>query len=122
MSPLKVQIIISWFLRLDAIARDAELVDKSEQDLKRLAETVHNGCVRTLRENPCEQEKNSGRLSLVLSIFFKHAHSAALHLNVVCIEGHPCYFLPLRRKTRQGKRSNLQDLWRAGECQAGDFT
>uniref|UniRef100_A0A3B5MFD7 Uncharacterized protein n=1 Tax=Xiphophorus couchianus TaxID=32473 RepID=A0A3B5MFD7_9TELE len=39
--------------RLDAIARDAELVDKSEHDLKRLAETVHNGCVRTLRENPC---------------------------------------------------------------------
>uniref|UniRef100_A0A667Z0H4 Chromodomain helicase DNA binding protein 1 n=1 Tax=Myripristis murdjan TaxID=586833 RepID=A0A667Z0H4_9TELE len=38
--------------RLDAIARDAELVDKSEHDLKRLAETVHNGCVRTLRENP----------------------------------------------------------------------
>lgn len=47
-------------LRLDAIARDAELVDKSEHDLKRLAETVHNGCVRTLRENPCGPEKNSG--------------------------------------------------------------
>ncbi|TNN45053.1 Chromodomain-helicase-DNA-binding protein 1 [Liparis tanakae] len=46
--------------RLDAIARDAELVDKSEQDLKRLAETVHNGCVRTLRENPCGPEKTSG--------------------------------------------------------------
>uniref|UniRef100_A0A7N8XES7 Chromodomain helicase DNA binding protein 1 n=1 Tax=Mastacembelus armatus TaxID=205130 RepID=A0A7N8XES7_9TELE len=46
--------------RLDAIARDAELVDKSEHDLKRLAETVHNGCVRTLRENPCGPEKNSG--------------------------------------------------------------
>uniref|UniRef100_A0AAQ5Z5J8 DNA helicase n=1 Tax=Amphiprion ocellaris TaxID=80972 RepID=A0AAQ5Z5J8_AMPOC len=43
-------------LRLDAIARDAELVDKSEHDLKRLAETVHNGCVRTLRENPYEYE------------------------------------------------------------------
>uniref|UniRef100_A0A4W5NSC2 Chromodomain helicase DNA binding protein 1 n=1 Tax=Hucho hucho TaxID=62062 RepID=A0A4W5NSC2_9TELE len=28
--------------RLDAIARDAELVDKSEHDLKRLAEMVHN--------------------------------------------------------------------------------
>uniref|UniRef100_A0A672L281 Chromodomain-helicase-DNA-binding protein 1-like n=1 Tax=Sinocyclocheilus grahami TaxID=75366 RepID=A0A672L281_SINGR len=28
--------------RLDAIARDAELVDKSEHDLRRLAETVHN--------------------------------------------------------------------------------
>uniref|UniRef100_A0A8C5NF73 DNA helicase n=1 Tax=Gouania willdenowi TaxID=441366 RepID=A0A8C5NF73_GOUWI len=46
--------------RLDAIARDAELVDKSEHDLKRLAETVHNGCVRTLRENPCGPEKSSG--------------------------------------------------------------
>uniref|UniRef100_A0AAY4D3R2 DNA helicase n=1 Tax=Denticeps clupeoides TaxID=299321 RepID=A0AAY4D3R2_9TELE len=46
--------------RLDAIARDAELVDKSEQDLKRLAETVHNGCLRTLRENPCGPEKTSG--------------------------------------------------------------
>ncbi|KTG04323.1 hypothetical protein cypCar_00030728, partial [Cyprinus carpio] len=38
--------------RLDAIARDAELVDKSEHDLRRLAETVHNGCLKTLRENP----------------------------------------------------------------------
>ncbi|XP_037340666.2 chromodomain-helicase-DNA-binding protein 1 [Pungitius pungitius] len=46
--------------RLDAIARDAELVDKSEHDLKRLADTVHNGCLRTLRENPCGQEKTSG--------------------------------------------------------------
>ncbi|KAG5272692.1 hypothetical protein AALO_G00168310 [Alosa alosa] len=46
--------------RLDAIARDAELVDKSEHDLRRLAETVHNGCVRTLRENPCGPEKTSG--------------------------------------------------------------
>ncbi|XP_035523694.1 chromodomain-helicase-DNA-binding protein 1-like [Morone saxatilis] len=46
--------------RLDAIARDAELVDKSEHDLKRLADTVHNGCVRTLRENPCGPEKTSG--------------------------------------------------------------
>uniref|UniRef100_A0A8C9ZML9 Chromodomain helicase DNA binding protein 1 n=1 Tax=Sander lucioperca TaxID=283035 RepID=A0A8C9ZML9_SANLU len=48
--------------RLDAIARDAELVDKSEHDLKRLAETVHNGCVRTLRENPCGPEKTSGKV------------------------------------------------------------
>ncbi|KAJ8338893.1 hypothetical protein SKAU_G00356790 [Synaphobranchus kaupii] len=46
--------------RLDAIARDAELVDKSEYDLKRLAETVHNGCIKTLRENPCGPEKTSG--------------------------------------------------------------
>lgn len=46
--------------RLDAIARDAELVDKSENDLRRLAETVHNGCVKTLKENPCGPEKTSG--------------------------------------------------------------
>uniref|UniRef100_A0A4W5NSN6 Chromodomain helicase DNA binding protein 1 n=1 Tax=Hucho hucho TaxID=62062 RepID=A0A4W5NSN6_9TELE len=46
--------------RLDAIARDAELVDKSEHDLKRLAEMVHNGCLKTLRENPCGPEKTSG--------------------------------------------------------------
>ncbi|KAK9967910.1 hypothetical protein ABG768_002273 [Culter alburnus] len=46
--------------RLDAIARDAELVDKSEHDLRRLAETVHNGCLRTLRENPCGPERTSG--------------------------------------------------------------
>uniref|UniRef100_A0A3B3QWE3 Chromodomain helicase DNA binding protein 1 n=1 Tax=Paramormyrops kingsleyae TaxID=1676925 RepID=A0A3B3QWE3_9TELE len=46
--------------RLDAIARDAELVDKSEHDLKRLAETVHNGCIKTLRENPSGPERNSG--------------------------------------------------------------
>lgn len=46
--------------RLDAIARDAELVDKSEHDLRRLAETVHNGCLRTLKENPCGPERTSG--------------------------------------------------------------
>uniref|UniRef100_A0A673I1Z9 Chromodomain-helicase-DNA-binding protein 1-like n=1 Tax=Sinocyclocheilus rhinocerous TaxID=307959 RepID=A0A673I1Z9_9TELE len=46
--------------RLDAIARDAELVDKSEHDLRRLAETVHNGCLKTLRENPCGPERSSG--------------------------------------------------------------
>lgn len=50
----------STSFRLDAIARDAELVDKSEHDLKRLAETVHNGCLKTLRENPCGPEKTSG--------------------------------------------------------------
>uniref|UniRef100_A0A8C2FBA4 Chromodomain helicase DNA binding protein 1 n=1 Tax=Cyprinus carpio TaxID=7962 RepID=A0A8C2FBA4_CYPCA len=47
-------------LGLDAIARDAELVDKSEHDLRRLAETVHNGCLKTLRENPCGPERTSG--------------------------------------------------------------
>lgn len=53
-------------LRLDAIARDAELVDKSEYDLKRLAETVHNGCLKTLKENPCGPEKTSGRTQVFI--------------------------------------------------------
>uniref|UniRef100_A0A8C9U7K4 DNA helicase n=1 Tax=Serinus canaria TaxID=9135 RepID=A0A8C9U7K4_SERCA len=37
--------------RLDAIARDAELVDKSEIDLRRLGELVHNGCIKALKDN-----------------------------------------------------------------------
>uniref|UniRef100_A0A8C1U8F2 Chromodomain helicase DNA binding protein 1 n=1 Tax=Cyprinus carpio TaxID=7962 RepID=A0A8C1U8F2_CYPCA len=53
--------ILSVYYRLDAIARDAELVDKSEHDLRRLAETVHNGCLKTLRENPCGPERTSGK-------------------------------------------------------------
>uniref|UniRef100_A0A667ZBU6 Chromodomain helicase DNA binding protein 1 n=1 Tax=Myripristis murdjan TaxID=586833 RepID=A0A667ZBU6_9TELE len=49
--------------RLDAIARDAELVDKSEHDLKRLAETVHNGCVlhqESMQENTGRRGKVKG--------------------------------------------------------------
>lgn len=59
---------VSLFDRLDAIARDAELVDKSEHDLRRLAETVHNGCVRTLKENPCGPERTSGKSKLQLDL------------------------------------------------------
>lgn len=43
--------------RLDAIARDAELVDKSETDLRRLGELVHNGCIKALKDNSCGQER-----------------------------------------------------------------
>ncbi|KAG2466975.1 CHD1 protein, partial [Polypterus senegalus] len=46
--------------RLDAIARDAELVDKSENDLRRLAETVHNGCIKALRESSSGAERTGG--------------------------------------------------------------
>uniref|UniRef100_A0A4W3I8J8 Chromodomain helicase DNA binding protein 2 n=1 Tax=Callorhinchus milii TaxID=7868 RepID=A0A4W3I8J8_CALMI len=35
---------------LEAIARDAELVEKSIADLKRLGELIHNGCVLALKE------------------------------------------------------------------------
>uniref|UniRef100_A0A8C4XYN7 Chromodomain helicase DNA binding protein 1 n=1 Tax=Gopherus evgoodei TaxID=1825980 RepID=A0A8C4XYN7_9SAUR len=43
--------------RLDAIARDAELVDKSETDLRRLGELVHNGCIKALKDNSSGQER-----------------------------------------------------------------
>uniref|UniRef100_A0A8C9MXQ5 Chromodomain helicase DNA binding protein 2 n=1 Tax=Serinus canaria TaxID=9135 RepID=A0A8C9MXQ5_SERCA len=49
------------FPRLECIARDAELVDKSVADLKRLGELIHNSCVSAmqeyeeqLKENPAE--------------------------------------------------------------------
>lgn len=71
--------------RLDAIARDAELVDKSEHDLKRLAETVHNGCVRTLRENPCGPEKTSGNQINVYSYTVKDVIQISL-----CLQEHQC--------------------------------
>lgn len=43
--------------RLDAVARDAELVDKSETDLRRLGELVHNGCIKALKDNSSAQER-----------------------------------------------------------------
>ncbi|XP_023384728.1 chromodomain-helicase-DNA-binding protein 2 isoform X7 [Pteropus medius] len=36
--------------RLECIARDAELVDKSVADLKRLGELIHNSCVSAMQE------------------------------------------------------------------------
>ncbi|XP_078009234.1 chromodomain-helicase-DNA-binding protein 1 isoform X1 [Phascolarctos cinereus] len=43
--------------RLDAIARDAELVDKSETDLRRLGELVHNGCIKALKDSSSGQDR-----------------------------------------------------------------
>lgn len=52
-----------FFCRLEAIARDAELVDKSIADLRRLGELVHSNCLAAvqeheehLKENPSEGE------------------------------------------------------------------
>lgn len=36
--------------RLDAIATDAELEDKPAEDLNRLADILHNGCLRAVEE------------------------------------------------------------------------
>lgn len=46
-----------FYYRLDAVARDAELVDKSETDLRRLGELVHNGCIKALKDNSSGQER-----------------------------------------------------------------
>uniref|UniRef100_A0A8B9TFF3 DNA helicase n=1 Tax=Anas platyrhynchos TaxID=8839 RepID=A0A8B9TFF3_ANAPL len=58
----------SPFPRLECIARDAELVDKSVADLKRLGELIHNSCVSAmqeyeeqLKENPSEAGKGPGK-------------------------------------------------------------
>ncbi len=39
------------FYRLEAIARDSELVEKSIADLKRLGELLHNTCVTAVQEH-----------------------------------------------------------------------
>uniref|UniRef100_A0A8C0R480 Chromodomain helicase DNA binding protein 2 n=1 Tax=Canis lupus dingo TaxID=286419 RepID=A0A8C0R480_CANLU len=46
--------------RLECIARDAELVDKSVADLKRLGELIHNSCVSAMQEYE-EQLKENAR-------------------------------------------------------------
>uniref|UniRef100_A0A8B9STV6 DNA helicase n=1 Tax=Anas platyrhynchos TaxID=8839 RepID=A0A8B9STV6_ANAPL len=51
---------IFFYYRLDAVARDAELVDKSETDLRRLGELVHNGCIKALKDNSCRLGKVKG--------------------------------------------------------------
>uniref|UniRef100_A0A671KQL6 Chromodomain-helicase-DNA-binding protein 2-like n=1 Tax=Sinocyclocheilus anshuiensis TaxID=1608454 RepID=A0A671KQL6_9TELE len=44
--------------RLEAIARDSELVDKSIADLKRLGELVHNTCVTAVQEHEEHMKEN----------------------------------------------------------------
>uniref|UniRef100_A0A8B9K0L5 Chromodomain helicase DNA binding protein 2 n=1 Tax=Astyanax mexicanus TaxID=7994 RepID=A0A8B9K0L5_ASTMX len=44
--------------RLEAIARDSELVDKSIADLKRLGELVHNTCVTAIQEHEEQMKEN----------------------------------------------------------------
>ena len=46
-------------LRLECIARDAELVDKSVADLKRLGELIHNSCVSAMQEYEEQLKENA---------------------------------------------------------------
>lgn len=51
------------FDRLDAIACDAELQEKSESDLQRLADVLTKGCEQAMEEvrNKTEAENNEGQ-------------------------------------------------------------
>uniref|UniRef100_A0A8C0J7M8 Chromodomain helicase DNA binding protein 2 n=1 Tax=Chelonoidis abingdonii TaxID=106734 RepID=A0A8C0J7M8_CHEAB len=67
--------ILFFTLRLECIARDAELVDKSIADLKRLGELIHNSCVSAmqeyeeqLKENPSEGKGPGKRRGPTLKI------------------------------------------------------
>ncbi|KAJ3596439.1 hypothetical protein NHX12_002846 [Muraenolepis orangiensis] len=61
--------------RLEAIARDSELVDKSIADLKRLADLIHSSCVTAmqeheehLKENPSEAKGPGKRRGINIKI------------------------------------------------------
>uniref|UniRef100_A0A8C5BRW0 DNA helicase n=1 Tax=Gadus morhua TaxID=8049 RepID=A0A8C5BRW0_GADMO len=75
--------------RLDAIARDAELVDKSEQDLKRLAETVHNGC-----EAPVMSFHSGGRRGKVKGPTFR---ISGVQVNAKLVISHEEELAPLHK-------------------------
>uniref|UniRef100_A0A7N6A2T5 DNA helicase n=1 Tax=Anabas testudineus TaxID=64144 RepID=A0A7N6A2T5_ANATE len=75
--------------RLDAIARDAELVDKSEHDLKRLAETVHNVCSST-----CVKEPSRGRRGKVKGPTFR---ISGVQVNAKLVISHEEELAPLHK-------------------------
>lgn len=53
--------------RLEAIARDSELVDKSIADLKRLGELIHTSCVAAVQEHEEHLKENPVEGRLVFS-------------------------------------------------------
>lgn len=55
--------------RLEAIARDAELVDKSIADLKRLGELIHSSCVTAVQEHEEELKEKPVEGTVVLLFF-----------------------------------------------------
>uniref|UniRef100_A0A8C3GLP4 Chromodomain helicase DNA binding protein 1 n=1 Tax=Cairina moschata TaxID=8855 RepID=A0A8C3GLP4_CAIMO len=80
--------------RLDAIARDAELVDKSETDLRRLGELVHNGCIKALKDNSCGQERAGGRLGKVKGPTFR---ISGVQVNAKLVISHEEELAPLHK-------------------------
>lgn len=50
--------MVNLLSRLEAIARDSELVDKSIADLKRLGELIHTSCVTAVQEHEEQVKEN----------------------------------------------------------------
>ncbi|XP_039944822.1 chromodomain-helicase-DNA-binding protein 1-like isoform X4 [Hirundo rustica] len=80
--------------RLDAIARDAELVDKSEIDLRRLGELVHNGCIKALKDNSFGQERTGGRFGKVKGPTFR---ISGVQVNAKLVISHEEELAPLHK-------------------------
>ncbi|TTF56870.1 Chromodomain-helicase-DNA-binding protein 2 [Bagarius yarrelli] len=95
--------------RLEAIARDSELVDKSIADLKRLGELVHTTCVAAvqeheeqIKENPTEAKGPGKRRGINIKI-------SGVQVNAKSIIQHEEDFEPLHRAVPSSsiERSNL---------------
>ncbi|KAI5946410.1 Chromodomain-helicase-DNA-binding protein 1 [Manis javanica] len=80
--------------RLDAIARDAELVDKSETDLRRLGELVHNGCIKALKDNSSGTERTGGRLGKMKGPTFR---ISGVQVNAKLVISHEEELIPLHK-------------------------
>uniref|UniRef100_A0A8B9G852 DNA helicase n=1 Tax=Amazona collaria TaxID=241587 RepID=A0A8B9G852_9PSIT len=80
--------------RLDAIARDAELVDKSEMDLRCLGELLHNGCIKALNDNSFGQERAVGRLGKVKGPTFR---ISGVQVNAKLVISHEEELAPLHK-------------------------
>uniref|UniRef100_A0AAQ6A334 DNA helicase n=1 Tax=Amphiprion ocellaris TaxID=80972 RepID=A0AAQ6A334_AMPOC len=83
--------------RLEAIARDSELVDKSIADLKRLGELIHTSCVaavqeheENLKENPVEAKGPGKRRGINIKI-------SGVQVNAKTIIQHEEEFEPLHK-------------------------
>ncbi|XP_051579772.1 chromodomain-helicase-DNA-binding protein 2-like isoform X3 [Myxocyprinus asiaticus] len=96
--------------RLEAIARDSELVDKSIADLKRLGELVHSSCVTAvqeheehMKENPVEAKGPGKRRGINIKI-------SGVQVNAKSIIQHEEEFEPLHKAvpSNPAERSKFQ--------------
>lgn len=80
--------------RLDAIARDAELVEKSETDLRRLGELVHTGCIKALKDISSGQDRTGSRLGKVKGPTFR---ISGVQVNAKLVISHEEELAPLHK-------------------------